>query len=87
MPLSRVRSKGFREESGFKNTKLEDLGVRTILLIHATPRPHQPQLVSAILGIGKQRPLLSAIVLGIGKQSATTRDHCTWNEVIGSHGA
>ena len=44
----------------FKNTKLESLGVHTILLIQDTPRPHQPQLVGS--------------VLVIGQQSATTRD-------------
>ena len=77
--LSEGKEQGRDENaSGFKNTKLESLCVRTTLYIHCDRRLHQPQLVGSVLVIGKQTPQLTSIVLGIGQQSATTRRYRTW---------
>ena len=62
----RVGSRRVQEVNGFKNTKLESLGVRTTIFIQDTPWPHQPQLVGS--------------VLGISQQPATTKDDDTRNQ-------
>ena len=79
--MKRVRSEvRGTNSSGFKNTKLEGLCVRTTLLIHHDRRPHQPQLVGSVLGIGKQTPQLTSTILGISQQSTTTSKYRIWSE-------